>query len=62
MPSMRALMTAGDALDRDNVAGFNCSYLAINRQRAFDELMYILMWVPVWALVVNDKRYNNFQP
>ena len=43
MPSMRALMTAGDALDRDNVAGFNCSYLAINRQRAFDELMYILM-------------------
>lgn len=43
VPSMRALMTAGDALDRDNVAGFNCSYLAINRQRAFDELMYILM-------------------
>lgn len=43
MPSMRALMTAGEALDRDNVAGFNCSYLVINRQRAFDELMYILM-------------------
>lgn len=43
MPSMRSLMTAGEALDRDNVAGFNCSYLAINRQRAFDELMYILM-------------------
>lgn len=43
MPSMRALMTAGPALDRDNVAGFNCSYLAMNRQRAFDELMYILM-------------------
>lgn len=43
MPSMRALMTAGEALDRDNVAGFNCSYLAINRQRAFDELMYVLM-------------------
>lgn len=43
MPSMRALMTAGPALDRDNVAGFNCSYLVINRQRAFDELMYILM-------------------
>jgi ribonucleoside-triphosphate reductase (thioredoxin) len=42
MPSMRALMTAGPALDRDNVAGFNCSYLAINRVRAFDELMYIL--------------------
>ena len=43
MPSMRALMTAGEALDRDNVAGFNCSYLSIDRQRAFDELMYILM-------------------
>ena len=43
MPSMRCLMTAGEALDRDNVAGFNCSYLAINRVRAFDELMYVLM-------------------
>lgn len=40
---MRSLMTAGEALERDNVAGFNCSYLAINRQRAFDELMYILL-------------------
>ena len=43
MPSMRALMTAGEALQRDNVAGYNCSYLAINRVRAFDELFYILM-------------------
>ena len=43
MPSMRALMTAGPALDRDNVAGFNCSYIAINRPRSFDEIMYILM-------------------
>ena len=43
MPSMRCMMTAGEALERDNVAGFNCSYLAINRQRAFDELMYILL-------------------
>ena len=43
MPSMRSLMTAGEALDRDNVAGFNCSYLVMNRQRAFDELMFILM-------------------
>lgn len=43
MPSMRCLMTAGDALNRDNVAGFNCSYLAINRVRSFDELMYVLM-------------------
>lgn len=43
MPSMRALMCAGDALDRDNVAGYNCSYLVLNRPRAFDEMMYILM-------------------
>ena len=43
MPSMRALMTAGEALDRDNVAGFNCSFLNMDRIRAFDELMYILM-------------------
>ena len=43
MPSMRALMTAGPALDRDNVAGYNCAYLTISRQRAFDEIMYILM-------------------
>ena len=43
MPSMRALMTAGEALDRDNVAGFNCSYIAIDHPRAFDELLYILM-------------------
>jgi ribonucleoside-triphosphate reductase len=43
MPSMRALMTAGEALDRDNVAGFNCSYLPIDHPKAFDEMMYILM-------------------
>jgi len=43
MPSMRALMTAGEALDRDNVAGFNCSYMPIDHPRAFDEMMYILM-------------------
>lgn len=43
MPSMRALMTAGEALRRDNVAGYNCSYVAINRLRAFDEILYVLM-------------------
>jgi len=42
MPSMRSLMTAGKALDRDNVAGFNCSYLAVDSPRAFDETLYIL--------------------
>ena len=43
MPSMRCLMTAGVALQKDNVAGFNCSYLAIDSPRSFDELMYVLM-------------------
>lgn len=43
MPSMRALMTAGPALERDNIAGFNCSYLPIDDVRAFDETMFILM-------------------
>jgi len=43
MPSMRALMTAGDALKRDNTAGYNCSYVAVSRVRAFDEILYILM-------------------
>lgn len=43
MPSMRALMTAGEALARDNTAGYNCSYVAVNRVRAFDEILYILM-------------------
>ena len=43
MPSMRALMTAGPALERCNVAAYNCSYLPVDHPRAFDECMYILM-------------------
>ena len=43
MPSMRALMTAGPALDRDNTAGYNCSYLPVNDPKSFDEAMYILL-------------------
>ena len=43
MPSMRALMTSGKALDKCNVAGYNCSYLVVDDLRAFDEAMYILM-------------------
>jgi hypothetical protein len=43
MPSMRCLMTAGDALARENVAGYNCSFVAIDSPRAFDEILYILM-------------------
>ena len=44
MPSMRAMMTAGDALERDNVCGYNCSYLPVDSPRSFDEAMYILMY------------------
>jgi ribonucleoside-diphosphate reductase alpha chain len=43
MPSMRAIMTAGPALERQNVAAFNCSYLPIDDPKAFDEAMYILL-------------------
>ena len=43
VPSMRAVMTAGPALDRQNVAAFNCSYLPIDDPKAFDESMYILL-------------------
>lgn len=43
MPSMRCLMTAGEALERDNVAGYNCSYVALDNIAAFDEMLYLLM-------------------
>ena len=43
MPSMRAMMTAGEALERDNTCGYNCSYLPVDSPRSFDEAMYILM-------------------
>ena len=43
MPSMRALMTAGPALERDNTAGYNCSYLPVDDPKAFDEAMYVLL-------------------
>ena len=43
MPSMRCMMTAGEALKRENIAGYNCSYIAIDRPQAFDEVLYVLM-------------------
>ena len=43
MPSMRALMTAGPALDRDHVAGYNCAYVAVDHWKVFDEILYVLM-------------------
>ena len=43
MPSMRCLMTAGEALKRENIAGYNCSYIAVDRPSSFDEILYVLM-------------------
>jgi len=43
MPSMRCLMTAGEALKRENIAGYNCSYIAVDKPSAFDEILYVLM-------------------
>lgn len=49
MPSMRAMMTAGKALSRDNVAGYNCAYLPIDDPKSFDEAMYILLCGELFA-------------
>ena len=43
MPSMRALSTAGEALSKDEIAGYNCSFVAVDNARVFDEILYILM-------------------
>jgi ribonucleoside-triphosphate reductase len=61
MPSMRALMTAGVALEKDNVAGYNCSYIVIDNPKAFDEIMYILMCGTGVGFSV-ESRYTNKLP
>lgn len=61
MPSMRALMTAGKALDRDHVAGFNCSYVAVDDIRCFDEIFYILMCGTGVGFSV-ERQYVNQLP
>ena len=61
MPSMRALMSAGLALEQDNVAGFNCSYLAVDTPRAFDETLYILMCGTGVGFSV-ERQYINKLP
>ncbi len=49
MPSMRLMMSAGEACERDNIAAYNCSYLAINNKRAFSEALYIFNeWYRRW--------------
>lgn len=61
MPSMRALMTSGAALDRDNVAGFNCAYLAVDDVKSFDEAMYILLCGTGVGFSV-ERQYVNKLP
>jgi|SRR5271166_5689048 len=61
MPSMRALMTAGEALEKDNCAGYNCSYIAVDDPRAFDEAMYISMCGTGVGFSV-ERQYVNRLP
>jgi ribonucleoside-diphosphate reductase alpha chain len=61
MPSMRSLMTAGPALDKDNVAGYNCSYLPIDNPKSFDEIMYLLSCGCGVGFSV-ESRYTNKLP
>lgn len=59
MPSMRAMMTAGPALERDNVAGYNCSYLPVDDVKSFDEAMYILLCGTGVGFSVESKYVNK---
>jgi ribonucleoside-triphosphate reductase (thioredoxin) len=59
MPSMRSVMTAGKALERDNTAGYNCSYLPIDDPKAFDEAMYILLCGTGVGFSVEQKYVNQ---
>lgn len=61
MPSMRALMTSGKALDRDNVAGYNCAYTSVDNPRVFDEIMYVLMCGTGMGFSV-ERQYINKLP
>ena len=61
MPSMRSMMTAGKALDRDHVSGYNCSYVAVDHPRVFDETMYILMCGTGLGFSV-ERQYINELP
>jgi ribonucleoside-diphosphate reductase alpha chain len=61
MPSMRCLMTAGQALDRDEIAGYNCSFIAIDNPKAFDEVMYVLMCGTGVGFSV-ERQFTNMLP
>ena len=59
MPSMRCVMTAGKALETENIAGFNCSYIAVDDPRCFDEALYILMCGTGVGFSVERQFVNN---
>jgi ribonucleoside-diphosphate reductase alpha chain len=59
MPSMRSVMTSGPALERDNVAGYNCSFVPVDSPRSFDETMYILMCGTGVGFSVEYKYVNK---
>jgi ribonucleoside-diphosphate reductase alpha chain len=59
VPSMRSIMTAGKALERDNTAGYNCSYLPVDDPKAFDEAMYILLCGTGVGFSVEQKYVNK---
>ena len=59
VPSMRSIMTAGEALERQNIAGYNCSYLPIDDPKAFDEAMYILLCGTGVGFSVEQKYVNK---
>ena len=61
MPSMRCLMTAGKALEKENVAGYNCAYVPIDSPRSFDELLYVLMNGTGVGFSV-EQKYTNLLP
>ena len=61
MPSMRALMTAGEALRRDNTCGYNCSYVVVDDPKSFDEAMFILMCGTGVGFSV-ERQYINKLP
>ena len=61
MPSMRALMTAGPALEKENIAGYNCSYVPVDHPKAFDEILYVLMCGTGVGFSV-EKKYTELLP
>ena len=62
MPSMRCLMTAGEALRKENVAGYNCSYVKVDSPRSFDEILYVLMNGTGVGFSVEEQYVNQMPP